>query len=147
MIKRILILCTVLCMTNMMAFAQAKSVDKGQRGHHVQKIQTMLVHQGYLNDSADGIFGAMFGMIKLGIVPMPAEANWKFIYGTSIVCGIGFTMSIFVSVLAYDPGHAQEMAKGGVLIGSIISAIIGYGYLRIVGAKRKECHIGVYHNC
>ena len=57
MIKRILILCTVLCMTNMMAFAQAKSVDKGQRGHHVQKIQTMLVHQGYLNDSADGIFG------------------------------------------------------------------------------------------
>ena len=57
MIKRILILCTVLCMTNMMAFAQATSVDKGQRGHHVQKIQTMLVHQGYLNDSADGIFG------------------------------------------------------------------------------------------
>ena len=94
-----------------------------------------------------GIFGAMFGMIKLGIVPMPAEANWKFIYGTSIVCGIGFTMSIFVSVLAFDPGHAQEMAKGGVLIGSIISAVIGYIYLRIIGAKRKECHIGVYHNC
>jgi len=94
-----------------------------------------------------GIFGAMFGMIKLGIVPMPAEANWKFIYGTSIVCGIGFTMSIFVSVLAFDPGHAQEMAKGGVLIGSIISAIIGYIYLRIVGANRKECHIGLYHNC
>lgn len=94
-----------------------------------------------------GIFGAMFGMIKLGIVPMPAESNWKFIYGTSIVCGIGFTMSIFVSVLAFDPGHAQEMAKGGVLIGSIISAVIGYTYLRIIGAKRKECHIGVYHNC
>ena len=48
MIKRILILCTVLCMTNMMAFTQAKSVDKGQRGHHVQKIQTMLVHQAIL---------------------------------------------------------------------------------------------------
>ena len=57
MIKKVLILCTVLCMTNMMAFTQGKSVDKGQRGHHVQKIQTMLVHQGYLKDSADGIFG------------------------------------------------------------------------------------------
>lgn len=57
MIKKVLILCTVLFMTNMMAFTQAKSVDKGQRGHHVQKIQTMLVHQGYLKDSADGIFG------------------------------------------------------------------------------------------
>lgn len=94
-----------------------------------------------------GIFGAVFGMVKLGIVPMPAEANWKFIYGTSIVCGIGFTMSIFVSILAFQPGHAQEMAKGGVLIGSIISAVAGYIYLRIVGSKRKECHIGVYHNC
>ena len=48
---------------------------------------------------------------------------------------------------SFDPGHAQEMAKGGVLIGSIISAIIGYIYLRIVGANRKECHIGLYHNC
>ena len=57
-IKRILILCTVLCMTNMMAFAQATSVDKGQRGHHVQKIQTMLVHQAISQlISADGIFG------------------------------------------------------------------------------------------
>ncbi|MDY5715930.1 MAG: Na+/H+ antiporter NhaA [Veillonella caviae] len=94
-----------------------------------------------------GIFGAVFAMVKLGIVPMPAEANWKFVYGTSIVCGIGFTMSIFVSILAFNPGHAQEMAKGGVLIGSILSAIIGYIFLRIVGSKRKECHIGVYHNC
>ena len=89
----------------------------------------------------------LFAMVKCGLVPMPTEANWKHVYGTAIVCGIGFTMSIFVSILAFAPGHAQEMAKGGVLIGSIISAIIGYGYLRIVGAKRKECHIGVYHNC
>ena len=57
MIKKVLILCTVFCITNMLAVSHAKSVDKGQRGHHVQKIQTMLVHQGYLKDSADGIFG------------------------------------------------------------------------------------------
>lgn len=94
-----------------------------------------------------GILGAVFGMVKLGIAPMPAEANWKYIYGTSIVCGIGFTMSIFVSILAFEPGVTQEMAKGGVLIGSIISAVVGYIFLRIVGSNRKECHIGVYHNC
>ena len=69
------------------------------------------------------------------------------VYGTASVCGIGFTMSIFVSILAFDPGHAQEMAKGGVILGSLISAILGYVFLRIVGANRKECHIGVYHNC
>lgn len=94
-----------------------------------------------------GIFGAVFGMVKLGLVPMPVEANWKQVYGTAIVCGIGFTMSIFVSILAFPPGHAQEMAKGGVILGSIVSAILGYLFLRIVGANRKECHIGVYHKC
>ena len=57
MIRKAVIICTVLCMTNMMAFTQAKTIDKGQRGHHVQKVQTMLVQQGYLKDSADGIFG------------------------------------------------------------------------------------------
>ena len=72
-----------------------------------------------------GIFGAMFGMIKLGIVPMPAEANWKFIYGTSIVCGIGFTMSLFVATLAFPPGVTQEMSKIGIFIGSIISGLLG----------------------
>ena len=56
-------------------------------------------------------------------------------------------MSIFVSILAFEPGHAQEMAKGGVILGSLISALFGYIFLRLVGANRKERHIGVYHNC
>ena len=86
-----------------------------------------------------GIFGAMFGMIKLGLVPMPAEANWKFIYGTSIVCGIGFTMSIFVSILAFDPGHAQEMAKGGVLLEQNVKNAIS-GYIIIANESNEgEC--------
>lgn len=58
MIKKALLVCTVLCVTNMMAISHAKTIDKGQRGHHVQKVQTMLVHQGYLQESADGVFGA-----------------------------------------------------------------------------------------
>ena len=76
-----------------------------------------------------GIFGAVFAMVKCGLVPMPTEANWKHVYGTAIVCGIGFTMSIFVSILAFAPGHAQEMAKGGVILGSLISAVLGYVFL------------------
>ena len=94
-----------------------------------------------------GIFGAVFAMVKCGLVPMPTEANWKHVYGTAIVCGIGFTMSIFVSILAFEPGHAQEMAKGGVILGSLISSLFGYIFLRLVGANRKVCHIGVYHIC
>ena len=63
-------------------------------------------------------------MVKCGLVPMPTEANWKHVYGTAIVCGIGFTMSIFVSILAFDPGHAQEMAKGGVISYELLVRIV-----------------------
>ena len=62
---------------------------------------------------------------------MPAEANWKFIYGTSIVCGIGFTMSLFVATLAFPPGVTQEMSKIGIFIGSIISGLLGATVLSV----------------
>ena len=61
---------------------------------------------------------------------MPTEANWNMYMVLLLYCGIGFTMSIFVSILAFAPGHAQEMAKGGVILGSLISAVLGYVFLR-----------------
>lgn len=80
-----------------------------------------------------GIFGAVWVMVKTGLVPMPTHTTWKQVYGTAIVCGIGFTMSIFVSVLAFDPGAIQELAKAGVILGSLLSAIVGYIVLYFSG--------------
>ena len=58
MIKKIIITCTLVCMTAMISSeAMAKTIERGQRGHHVNKVQTMLKEQGFLHDSVDGIYG------------------------------------------------------------------------------------------
>ena len=78
-----------------------------------------------------GIFSCIVIADRLGFAPRPAGANWTQIWGTSVLCGIGFTMSLFISALAF-PRYPLliEEAKLGILSGSVISAIIGYAALR-----------------
>lgn len=58
MIKKIIIACTLVCMTAMMSSVTlAKTIDRGARGKHVTKVQTILKHHGFLHDSVDGIYG------------------------------------------------------------------------------------------
>ena len=72
-----------------------------------------------------GIFSAVFVLVKSKIIKMPTNTTWPEVYGTAIVCGIGFTMSLFVATLAFPPGVTQEMSKIGIFIGSIISGLLG----------------------
>jgi len=78
-----------------------------------------------------GIFGSIKLAVKLGFASKPGGATWPQIYGMSLLCGIGFTMSLFIGALAF-PGDAAlvEEAKIGVLLGSLLSAIAGYLVLR-----------------
>lgn len=75
-----------------------------------------------------GVFGFSFAAVKLGLAKLPEDLNWKLIYGTSILCGIGFTMSLFISTLAFDSSIADDAvsARIGILTGSFIAAISGY---------------------
>ena len=84
-----------------------------------------------------GITIAVFLMIKSRIIRMPSKANFKIFIGIGILAGIGFTMSIFVSMLAFDSKEMQDTAKLAVLIASITSMIIGYFWLKIA-TKDKE---------
>lgn len=79
-----------------------------------------------------GIFTAIWIADKVGFAPRPDRASWPEIWGVSILCGIGFTMSLFISGLAFT-GSALliEEAKIGILMGSIISAVVGYTILRM----------------
>ncbi|MBY6218573.1 Na+/H+ antiporter NhaA [Qipengyuania aquimaris] len=79
-----------------------------------------------------GIFSAIWIADKVGFAPRPDNANWQEIWGVSILCGIGFTMSLFISGLAFT-GDALLIneAKLGILGGSLISAIAGYLILRL----------------
>jgi NhaA family Na+:H+ antiporter len=78
-----------------------------------------------------GIFGSVWLMVKLGLATRLRGASWLQIYGVSLLCGIGFTMSLFIGALAFPsrPDLVEE-AKLGVLLGSFVSALAGYAILR-----------------
>jgi len=79
-----------------------------------------------------GIFATVFIADKTGFAPRPAGANWPEIWGVSILCGIGFTMSLFIGELAFPAFPIlKEEAKIGILMGSAISAVVGYILLRM----------------
>jgi len=79
-----------------------------------------------------GVFGFSLAAVKLGLAKLPSDINWRLIYGTSILCGIGFTMSLFISTLAFDTSIADDAvsARIGILVGSFIAAIAGYLILK-----------------
>ncbi|HEY7809967.1 MAG TPA: Na+/H+ antiporter NhaA [Allosphingosinicella sp.] len=82
-----------------------------------------------------GIFGAVWLTVKLGLAGKLRGATWLQIYAVSLLCGIGFTMSLFIGALAFpgDPARVEE-AKIGVLAGSFLSAVAGYLLLRLAPA-------------
>ena len=78
-----------------------------------------------------GIFGAVRLCVRLGLARKLRGATWMQIYAVAALCGIGFTMSLFIGALAF-PGNAERIdeAKIGVLLGSFASAITGFLILR-----------------
>ncbi|MEP3050300.1 MAG: Na+/H+ antiporter NhaA [Erythrobacter sp.] len=88
-----------------------------------------------------GIFTTIVVAEKTGFAPRPENANWAEIWGVSILCGIGFTMSLFIGGLAFpDKLDFIEEAKIGILIGSAISAIVGFIVLRLTTVHPEaEC--------
>ena len=85
-----------------------------------------------------GIFTAIWLADRVGFAPRPDQADWQEIWGVSILCGIGFTMSLFISGLAFEGTQLLiDEAKLGILMGSALSAILGYTVLRL-SAKHPD---------
>ncbi len=84
-----------------------------------------------------GVFGFSWVAVKAGLAAMPAQANYAQLYGVALLCGIGFTMSLFIGALAF-PGHPElgDATKIGVLLGSVVSALLGAAVLRLAGRGR-----------
>ena len=84
-----------------------------------------------------GIFGSVWLSVRLGFATRLRGATWLQVYAVSILCGVGFTMSLFIGALAF-PGQAPliEEAKIGTLLGSLASALVGYAILRFAPAHR-----------
>ncbi|MNR13945.1 Na(+)/H(+) antiporter NhaA [compost metagenome] len=88
-----------------------------------------------------GVFGAAWLAAKLKIGDKPSGASWLQIYGVSLLCGIGFTMSLFIGVLAF-PGAVdspeQIEVKLGVIGGSVLSALAAAVILNLAGRRQKQ---------
>jgi len=76
-----------------------------------------------------GVFGGAGLAIAARVARMPAGATWRQLYGVAVLCGIGFTMSLFIGLLAFPPEH-EDATKIGVLAGSVVSALVGWAILK-----------------
>ncbi len=81
-----------------------------------------------------GVFLFCWLSIRLGIARMPDGANWASLYGVSVLCGVGFTMSLFVASLAFESSgtdmHTVFDERLGIIAGSLASGVLGYLVLR-----------------
>lgn len=82
-----------------------------------------------------GIFGASWLAIKAKLAKLPYKVNWWHIYGTALICGIGFTMSLFIASLAFDDNKMTSLVRLGVFMGSFLSGIAGYWVLALQRPK------------
>lgn len=87
---------------------------------------TMGVAFGLVFGKLIGVFGSAYVAIRYGIAAMPANSGWSHLLGVALLCGIGFTMSLFIGLLAFAGNETlQEEVKIGILSGSFVAAILG----------------------
>lgn len=79
-----------------------------------------------------GVFGFCFVAIKLGIAKLPENVNWPLLYGVAMLCGVGFTMSLFIGSLAFEQTGENLIFQDrlGIVVGSLISGLMGYLLIR-----------------
>jgi NhaA family Na+:H+ antiporter len=86
---------------------------------------TLGIAAGLFLGKQAGIMAAAWLCCRAGIADLPARATWRQLYGVSLLCGIGFTMSLFIGLLAFSDPDREAGIKLGVLAGSLLSAIAG----------------------
>jgi NhaA family Na+:H+ antiporter len=93
---------------------------------------TLGVALGLVVGKLVGVFGSAALVIRLGLADLPMGAGWLQMVGVSLLCGIGFTMSLFIGMLAFagDP-LLQDEVKVGILLGSLAAGLVGWGVLRV----------------
>ncbi|MBZ9739582.1 MULTISPECIES: Na+/H+ antiporter NhaA [unclassified Mesorhizobium] len=104
---------------------------------------TLGVATGLVVGKLVGVFGSSALAIRFGLADLPAHAGWSHMIGISLLCGIGFTMSLFIGLLAFAGDVAlQDAVKVGILAGSLVAALLGAAVLLMApatgGAEETE---------
>ncbi len=86
-----------------------------------------------------GVLGASWLAVRIGVANLPRGVGWSAMTGTSLLAGIGFTMSLFIGTLAFNGSPLLDEAKLGVLFGSVVAALVGLAMLyRVLPAKAVD---------
>ncbi len=89
-----------------------------------------------------GVFAFSWAAIRMDVADLPANATWAQFYGVALLCGIGFTMSLFIGLLAFPTSQElQDATKLGVLLGSGLSAVIGAALLSVAKPEQRLKHV------
>jgi NhaA family Na+:H+ antiporter len=114
------------------AFANAGVLLEGVGFGALLQPMPLGIAAGLLVGKTVGVFGAAVLAIRLGWARIPDGGNWSSLLGVAVLCGIGFTMSLFIAGLAFEGAGAEfgVQTRLGVLGGSILSALLGYALLR-----------------
>ncbi|KPZ68965.1 MULTISPECIES: Na+/H+ antiporter NhaA [Shewanella] len=121
------------------AFANAGLSLSGMSITSLAEPVTIGIILGLLLGKPVGVLLFSFVAVKLKLAELPPGISWNQIIPVSIMCGIGFTMSVFISSLAFESAPAQlgDFARLGILMGSMLAAVIGYVWLDKVLPKAK----------
>ncbi|MDN0110842.1 Na+/H+ antiporter NhaA [Yersinia mollaretii] len=121
------------------AFANAGVSLQGVSLSGLTSLLPMGIASGLFIGKPLGIFIFSWLAVKLGIAKLPDTINFKQIFAVSVLCGIGFTMSIFIASLAFEGADLAltTYSKLGILLGSTSAAIVGYSLLRLVLPANK----------
>ncbi|WP_102798647.1 Na+/H+ antiporter NhaA [Bowmanella denitrificans] len=114
------------------AFANA-GIDFSEMGlESITHPVTLGVLLGLFVGKQIGVFGFCYAAIKLRLVKLPSDINLMQLYGTALLCGVGFTMSLFIGSLAFEETGVRMAfdERVGILAGSLLSAVAGYLVLR-----------------
>lgn len=117
-------------------FANAGVLLTGLSPSQVFQPVTLGIALGLSIGKPVGILGSIWLMVKLGLAQRPAHAGWRHISGMALLCGVGFTMSLFIGLLAFPDTTLQTGTKIGVLLGSLLSALLGT-FVFISSAKNR----------
>jgi NhaA family Na+:H+ antiporter len=99
---------------------------------------TMGVAAGLLFGKLIGVLGTVALLVKLDIADLPAQTSWSQMIGIAFLCGIGFTMSLFIGLLAFSDPAIQGHVKIGILTGSVAAGALGAIFLGLFGRRTKR---------
>ena len=122
-------LCAYIIMP-LFAFANAGVNIQAEVNFHIDHIMLGII-LGLVVGKPLGILGLSFVCEKLKIASRPEGVTWSHIFGAGMLAGIGFTMSMFVSNLAFDDPGSADVAKVAILLASSIAGIVGSLFLLV----------------